>query len=299
MLPWCGWVIKMRIRDCFGAGNPVYSFEFFPPKTDEGVNNLFRAISELAPLQPAFVSVTYGAGGSTRDLTVDLTRRIKAEIGLEAMSHLTCVGHSSAELADVLDQLVDAGVENVLALRGDPPKGETQFVRPTDGFGYAYELASFVRSRWDFCLAGACYPENHVECPDTELGIERLKLKVDAGVDFLVTQLFFDNSAYFRFVERARAAGISIPIVPGIMPITNVGQIERFTSMCGASIPEALRSILEPIRDDESAVGKAGVDWATEQCRELLAGGAPGVHFYTLNRSTATRSVFLNLSPRG
>src|SRR4051794_1668263 len=190
----------MRICDCFGSGHPVFSFEFFPPKTEEGLRNLFTAVETLAELQPAFVSVTYGAGGSTRELTIDLTARIKREIGIEAMAHLTCVGHSAGEIAAVLERLRGAGIENVLALRGDPPRGETQFVRPADGFGYAHELAAFIHSRYDFCLGGACYPEGHVECSDPEAGLRHTRQKVDAGVRFLITQLFFDPADYFRFV---------------------------------------------------------------------------------------------------
>lgn len=288
----------MHIVDAFAAGGRVFSFEFFPPKTEDGVRALFRTISELKPLEPTFVSVTYGAGGSTRQLTVDLVSQIKREIGIEAMAHLTCVGHSAGEIADILDLLEHRGVENVLPLRGDPPRGETQFVRPPDGFGYAQELVRFIRPTRGFCLAGACYPEGHQECPDKEEDLRHLKEKVDSGVDFLITQLFFDPGDYFRFVDRARAIGIQVPIVPGIMPITNATQIERFTSMCGASIPKALRRKLDAVREDDEAVVALGIDWATEQCSALLEGGAPGVHFYTLNKSLATRAVYVNLNGR-
>lgn len=285
----------MRIIDCFDRGRPVFSFEFFPPKTDEGVRNLLSTVEELAGLHPSFVSVTYGAGGSTRALTVDLVARIKEEIRLEAMAHLTCVGHSASELAGILDELQGRGIENVLPLRGDPPRGETEFVRPVDGFGYAQELVRFVRPRYDFCLAGACYPEGHPDTPDKEEDLQHLLEKAESGVDFLITQLFFDPDDYFSFVKRARARGVQQPIVPGIMPVTNVAQIERFTTMCGASIPEELRARLDAVREDEEAVIAAGIDWATWQCLTLLEGGAPGIHFYTLNRSRATRRVFENL----
>jgi methylenetetrahydrofolate reductase (NADPH) len=285
----------MRIVDRLNAGKPIFSFEFFPPKTEEGVRALYRTAEELAALQPAYVSVTYGAGGSTRELTVDLVGRIKQEIGLETMAHLTCVGHSVGELDGILGELRDRGIENVLPLRGDPPRGETQFVRHADGFGYAQELVRFIRGRYDFCLAGACYPEKHPESPDPEEDLAHLKEKVDSGVDFLNTQLFFDPADYFRFVERARAVGITNPIVPGVMPVTNVAQIERFTSMCGACIPAALHARLEQVKDDEQAVVQAGIDWATEQCLTLLHGGAPGIHFYTLNRSHSARRVLENL----
>lgn len=285
----------MRVCDCFNTGRPVFSFEFFPPKTEQGVQNLYRTAQELAALNPSFVSVTYGAGGSTRELTVGLVTRIKQEIGLEAVAHLTCVGHSAAEIAAVLDRLQAAGIENVLALRGDPPRGESRFVRPEDGFGYASELVRFIRSRYSFCIGGGAYPERHPECPDADADLRNLKEKVDAGADFLVTQLFFQAADYFRFVKRARGIGIGVPIVPGIMPITNVSQIERFTSMCGATIPAELRERLGTAGCDEEAVVAIGVDWATQQCRSLLAGGAPGIHFYTLNRSYSSRMVFLNL----
>jgi methylenetetrahydrofolate reductase (NADPH) len=285
----------MRIVDCFASGKPVFSFEFFPPKTEEGVRSLFTAAQDLAALHPSFVSVTYGAGGSTRELTVDLVTRLKKEVGIEAMAHLTCVGHSASEIACVLDQLHGCGIENVLPLRGDPPRGETRFVRPQDGFGYAQELVRFIRGRYGFCLAGACYPEGHQECADKEEDLIHLKEKVLSGVDFLITQLFFDAEDYFDFVDRARSIGVKVPIVPGIMPVTNAAQIERFTALCGASIPQPLRDRLAEAHDDDGSVVATGIEWATEQCRALLAGGAPGIHFYTLNRSYATQQVFLNL----
>jgi methylenetetrahydrofolate reductase (NADPH) len=285
----------MRIIERFDAGQHVFSFEFFPPKTEEGVRNLFSTIAELAPLNPSFVSVTYGAGGSTRALTVDLVARIKHELGIEAMAHLTCVGHSAEEIAAILDELATRGIENVLPLRGDPPRGETEFVPAPGGFAYAQELVRFIRPRYDFCLGGACYPESHLESPDQAEDLRHLKEKASSGVDFLITQLFFDADVYFRFVERARAIGITQPIVPGIMPVTNVAQIERFTAMCGATIPAALQQRLDAVREDEERVVQTGVDWATWQCERLLAGGAPGIHFYTLNRSRATRQIFANL----
>lgn len=289
----------MQIIDCFASARPVFSFEFFPPKTEEGVRTLFATAEELAALGPSFVSVTYGAGGSTRELTVDLVARIKRDLRVEAMAHLTCVGHSASEIACVLDQLQSHGIENVLPLRGDPPRGETQFVRPRDGFGYAQELVRFIRDRYGFCLGGACYPEGHQECADKEEDLNHLKEKVLSGVDFLITQLFFDPDDYFDFVGRARSIGVKVPIVPGIMPVTNVAQIERFTALCGASIPQRLRDRLEAVRDDDGAVVATGIEWATEQCRALLDGGAPGVHFYTLNRSRATQQIFLNLRNHG
>lgn len=280
----------MKIVERLGA-SPAFSFEFFPPKDEEGVERLFQTIAELKPYEPAYVSVTYGAGGSTRRLTVDLVRRIKHDVGIEAMAHLTCVGATREELAAVLDQLVESRIDNVIALRGDPPRGAVEFVRPEGGFAYGSELLAFIRARYELCIAAACYPEGHPEASDLATDLQHLKHKVDAGADFLVTQLFFDNADYFAFVERARAAGIDVPIVAGIMPITNLSQIKRFTAMCGASIPEDLLSRLEAAQNDADAVRRIGVEHATAQCRELVERGVPGIHFYTLNRSTATREI--------
>jgi methylenetetrahydrofolate reductase (NADPH) len=285
----------MKIIDKLSAKTPAFSFEFFPPKDEAGVDRLFETVQRLKIYDPAYVSVTYGAGGSTRRMTVDLVKRIKREVGLEAMAHLTCVGATQSEIESVLEQLRDGGIDNVLALRGDPPKGETRFVKAEAGFGHASELAEFIASKYDFCLAGACYPECHPESATPELDLQTVKRKVDAGVQVLVTQLFFDNQSYFTYVERARAAGITVPVIAGIMPITNVSQIKRFTAMCGASIPAPLLARLEAIGADAAAVQAIGVEHATEQCRALLAGGAPGIHFYTLNRSPATVEVLERL----
>ena len=282
----------MKITDKLSAKTPAFSFEFFPPKDQAGVDRLFETVASLQAYEPAYVSVTYGAGGSTRRLTVDLVQRIKREVGLEAMAHLTCVGATREEIKSVLDQLREGGIDNVLALRGDPPKGETAFVKSEAGFGHASELARFIQdSGHDFCLAGACYPENHPESATSETDLQHVKLKVDAGVQVLVTQLFFDSKDYFSFVARARQAGITVPVIAGIMPITNVSQVKRFTAMCGASIPAALLARLESAGADAAAVQEIGVEHATTQCRELIEGGAPGIHFYTLNRSPATVEV--------
>jgi methylenetetrahydrofolate reductase (NADPH) len=281
----------VRIIDQLKSGYPVFSFEFFPPKTEEGEARLWEALSELRELKPGFVSVTYGAGGSTRAKTVELTRRIKGELGLEAMAHLTCVNATQDELRSVLTELREGGVENVLALRGDPPRGEARFTPVQGGFRYASELTAFVRAGHDFCLGAACYPEGHLEAASRHQDLHNLKLKVEAGAEFLITQLFFDNQVYFDFVDRARAAGITVPIVPGIMPIQNVEQIKRFTKMCGASIPRPLLEQLERRTDHPERVHELGVVHATIQALGLLQGGAPGVHFYTLNKSTATREI--------
>lgn len=281
----------MKISEKIATKNPTFSFEFFPPKDREGTDRLFETVERLKSYEPDYVSVTYGAGGSTRKLTVELVERIQRDTGLDAMAHLTCVGSTREEIAGVLDSLKRANIDNVLALRGDPPKGETKFVKTEGGFSYANELADFVRDGWGFCLGGACYPEKHPEASDFDTDLVNLKRKVDAGVSFLVTQLFFDNTDYFRFVEKARAAGIEAPIVAGIMPITNFKQVKRFTAMCGATIPEDLIQKLEETDGDAERVRAIGIAHATAQCKELLDRGVPGIHFYTLNRSTATVTV--------
>lgn len=287
---------RMKIGTCLQGPAPVFSFEFFPPKTDEGVEKLYARIEHLAELAPAFVSVTYGAGGSTRDRTVEIAAHIKHHIGLETMAHLTCLGHKREELANTLVALERAGIENVLALRGDPPLDGVQ--APSD-FKYANELIEFVREGHEFCIGGAAYPEGHIEASDLDSDLMYLEGKVNSGAAFLITQLFFDNSAYFDFMRRVRARGISVPILPGIMPITNVAQLEKFTSMCGAKIPRTLMEKLEKVRGDEQAVTAVGIEWAIRQCRELLALGAPGIHFYTINRSLSTRVVCMSLQYAG
>jgi methylenetetrahydrofolate reductase (NADPH) len=290
----------MKISELFGKGRPLFSFEFFPPKTEAGVANLERTIGELTDLAPAFVSVTYGAGGSSRDRTLDLVTRMQRDHGMCAMAHLTAIAASRAETAALVTRLVDAGIENLIPLRGDPPAGVENFVRPADSFAYASDLVASIRQQYGsrLCLAGAGYPEGHPQCRDLALDMQHLATKVRAGVDFIITQIFFDNRVYFDFVARARAAGITVPIIPGIMPITDVAQIQRMTQMCGASIPAVLRAELERRRTDAVAVTQLGVAQATAQCVDLLLGGAPGVHFYTLNQSPATRMILIALKAR-
>jgi methylenetetrahydrofolate reductase (NADPH) len=286
----------MRIDQILaGADEPVFSFEFFPPKTDEGEQNLRRALGELRELEPDFVSVTYGAGGSTRGLTLALTKWIKQDLGIEAMAHLSCVGATRDELCVILDSLADAGIENVLALRGDPPRGDAEWQPHPGGLRYSSELAALIAERYPAAVGAACFPEVHPDAPNMASDLRFLKHKVDCGASFLITQLFFDNEAYFRFVDEARAVGIDVPIIPGIMPITDVGQIKRFTDMCGANIPQTLLEQLEQRADCPEAVLQLGVSYATLQCAELLARGAPGIHFYTLNRSPATRAILAAL----
>jgi methylenetetrahydrofolate reductase (NADPH) len=282
----------MRIDKIIASSEePVFSFEFFPPRTDEGERNLHAALHELRALEPDYVSVTYGAGGSTRDRTVEITKHIKDEHGLEAMAHLSCVGTTEAQLREILDEVRDAGIDNVLALRGDPPRGETEWKPTPGGLHYSTELAALIRDDYDFCIGAACFPEVHPEAPDLAHDLRFLKDKIDNGVSFLVTQLFFDNELYFRFVDEARAAGIDVPIIPGVMPITDLRQIKTVTGMCGATIPPSLLEALEWRSHDPDAVLQLGVSYATLQCAELLARGAPGIHFYTLNRSHATRAI--------
>lgn len=289
--------MNARIGDLLKRGQPVFSFEFFPPKTPEGEAQLFRTLHDLKPLGPGFVSVTYGAGGSTRAKTAEWVGRIQGEVGLTALAHLTCAGSTREELEEILLHLQQTGAHNILALRGDPPRGATEFEAKSGGFRYAWELVAFIQQRFGdrFSLGGAAYPEGHPESPSLEADLQSLKQKVDAGLDFVITQLFFNNALYFGFVERARKIGIEVPIVPGLMPITNLGQIRRFMDMCGASLPGPLLSRLEKAGDDPQAVLQIGVEHTTRQAQELLESGVPGIHFYTLNKSPATRQVMQNL----
>ena len=285
----------MKIIDVLKQDKPAFSFEFFPPKDNDGFDKLFETIDNLKALNPAFVSVTYGAGGSTRSKTIDLVGRIKKEIRLESMAHLTCVGHNSDEILNVLESIKKQNVENVLALRGDPPAGEINFTKPNNGFGYAVELVQFICERFSFCIGVAGYPEGHPESSNREEDLFHLKKKVLAGASFIVTQLFFDNKYYFDFVASLRKIGVDVPVIPGIMPIVNLKQIKRFTKMCGATIPHDLMVRLEAVQDDPESVCQIGIDHAANQCRKLLMQGAPGIHFYTLNRSRATLSVLEHL----
>jgi methylenetetrahydrofolate reductase (NADPH) len=268
---------------------PVFSFEFFPPKTEQGALNLDAAVRALRDLDPAFVSVTK-TGTSTQAETIELVRRIRAQNDFEAAAHFTCAGATLEELRATLDLLRDSGLENVLALRGDPPSGEA-FAALDGGFAHASDLVELIRSEYDLCTVAACYPETHPEAADAESDLAHLRRKVEAGASVLITNLFFSNAAFFDFERRARAAGITVPIVPGIMPITRAEQIKRFTAIGGIAIPPSLLRELDARGDDIEAVADLGVAYATLQCAELLAAGAPGIHFYTLNRSPATRAI--------
>ncbi|HVP01675.1 MAG TPA: methylenetetrahydrofolate reductase [NAD(P)H] [Solirubrobacteraceae bacterium] len=282
----------MRIDEILRESDePVFSFEFFPPKTPEGEKNLYAAIDQLRELEPAYVSVTYGAGGSTTGKTLEIVSRIREEFGIDAMAHFTCVGATTGELRATLDEMAELGFDNVLALRGDPPAGQEEWTKTEGGLEYSRELVALIRADYPFAIGAAAFPETHIHATSPEDDLRHLKEKVDAGADFLITQLFFDNALYFDFVARARAADIEVPIIPGILPITNVAQLQRITSLCGASVPEGLRRELDLRGDDAEAVAELGVAYAALQCRELLADGAPGIHFYTLNRSPATRAI--------
>src|SRR5918998_2000976 len=286
----------MRIDELLrSSAEPVFSFDFFPPKSEQGDVNLAAAMKGLVRLEPAFVSVTYGAGGSTREKTIEIVSRIERDFGLEAMAHLTCVNATVDELRATLDQMRDAGIDNVLALRGDPPQGQEEWTATEGGLSYSTELAQLISENYDFTIGAACFPEVHIASPSLEQDLDVLKSKVDAGVSFVITQLFFDNELYFEFVDKARAAGIDIPIIPGIMPIAGYGQIKRITKMCGATLPDTLQHELDVRQDNPQAVADLGVAYATLQCSELLARGAPGIHFYTLNKSPATRSILAAL----
>jgi len=281
----------MRIAQLLGR-TPCFSFEFFPPKDVAAEAALFRTIEDLAPLGPAFVSVTYGAAGASRARTTEIASRIKRALGIEAMAHLTCVGHARSELAEILRRFREAGVENVLCLRGDPPQAEAGFVCTEGGFRHASELIAFARDvGLDQCLGAAAYPEGHIEAVTRDDDLLRLKQKVDAGAEFVITQLFFDNAFYFDFVARAREVGIMVPIVPGLMPITSFSQVQRFTRMCGATLPMQLLLQLERAQSDPQAVASIGEAHATQQAVELLRRGAPGIHFYTLNKARSCRGV--------
>jgi methylenetetrahydrofolate reductase (NADPH) len=281
----------MRIDEILSSKRPLFSVEFFPPKSEKGKAELLATARSLRELEPDFVSVTYGAGGSTRDGTVEITRALKDDLGLETMAHLSCVGETAEGLSATLDRIAAAGIENVFALRGDPPRGQPDFVQPEGGLGSAAELAAFIAAGWDFSIGGACFPEVHPEAPDLDTDLDYLKTKVDAGASFLITQLFFDNRAYFDFVAAAREKGIDVPILAGIIPVAGYAQTKRICELCDASIPPRLEAAFAGAGGDAGAEFELGVAYAAQQCAELLIAGAPGVHFYALNRAPATRAV--------
>ena len=283
---------RMRIDEILTvARRPAFSVEFFPPKTAEATEGLYATARELRELEPDFVSVTYGAGGSTREGTVEITKALKDDLGFETMAHLSCVGESAEGLADTLDRIEAAGIENVFALRGDPPRGREDFEQPEGGLASAAELAAFISEGWDFAIGGACFPEVHPEAPDLDTDLSYLKTKVEAGASFLITQLFFDNQVYFDFVAAARRKGIEVPIVAGVIPVAGFAQTKRICELCDATIPEPLEAAFRAAGGDAEREFELGVAYAAQQCAELLIAGAPGIHFYALNRAPATRAV--------
>ncbi len=288
----------MKISEILKAKRSI-SCEFFPPKSAEGIPGVLRAIDRLKAFMPDFVSVTYGAGGSTRQFTEEITARVKSEGELEVMAHVTCVGQTKEAVHGVLARLEDAGIQNVIALRGDPPRGETEFVPLEGGFGHATDLVQHIRKNFSFGIAAACYPESHTESPDLETDMAYTKLKVQSGAEFLITQLFYDNNDFFTFMDRVRQAGVDVPVIPGVLPILSAGQIRRFTALCGARIPEALDKQLDKYADDDDAVRELGVEHASDQVRGLWEAGVPGIHFYVLNRSYSVSKILTNLGLPG
>jgi methylenetetrahydrofolate reductase (NADPH) len=281
----------MRIDEIIASAQPTFSVEFFPPKTDEGRDQMRETARQFAEIGLDFVSITYGAGGSTRDGSVTGAELLHNEFGLETMAHLSCVGETTDGLAQMLDRIHETGVENILALRGDPPRGQTDFVQPEGGLGSAAELTGFIAERYPFAIGGACFPEVHPEAADLDSDLDYLKTKVDRGATFLITQLFFDNRVYFDFVRAARAKGIDVPIIPGVIPIASYAQTEKICSLCDATIPPALADAFAALDGDEAAEFELGVAYAAQQCADLLIAGAPGIQFYALNKAPATRAV--------
>ena len=282
----------MRIDEILASkGEPVFSFELFPPRTPEGEKSLWEALDTLRELEPDFVSVTYGAGGATRDGTVEVSSRIKNELGLETMTHLSCVGETVDGLNAVLRRIEDAGIENLLALRGDPPRGDVEFKRPDGGLSSATELAAHASEHFEFAIGGSCFPEVHPEATSLAADLAYLKTKVEAGASFLITQLFFDNRVFFDWLAEVRRAGIDVPVIAGIAPILSLAQARRFCANCDASLPEPIVEAMEALGGDAQAEAQFGIAYAARQCEELLAAGVPGIHFYTVNRAAATQAV--------
>ena len=288
----------MKIREMLREGRTI-SFEFFPPRNADGIPGVLDTVAELTAYSPDFVSVTYGAGGSTRQFTEEITLRAKKSAGVEVMAHLTCAGQTVDELDMVLQRLNDAGIENVIALRGDPPRGEQQFTVTEGGFSHASDLVSHIKANYEFGIAAACYPEGHTEAQSLEQDLEYAKLKVDNGADFLITQLFFDNNDYFEFADRAAASGIEVPLVPGILPVLSGPQIRRFTSLCGSKIPSDLDAELDRLGEDDDSVRELGIEYAAKQFEGLWDAGVPGVHFYVLNRSYSVSRILDRLAIAG
>lgn len=287
----------MKLKEIYKSSKLAISFEVFPPKMKEiaekeqKIQSLLDELGLLSRYNPAFISVTYGAGGSTQETTFDVVLQIKEKLNIHPMPHFTCVGSTRTEILEYIKKFEEQGIENILALRGDPPKGQEQFVKPKDGFGYAYELVKFIKAHTDLGIGVAGYPECHQECPGLDIDIQYLKQKVDCGADVVITQLFYDNKRYFEFVEKAQAKGIIVPIIPGILPITTYSQLDKIGSMSGCALPQEFKENLEKHRDNPEAIKSIGLEFAINQCSELLANGVRGLHFFTLNKAFATGKV--------
>jgi methylenetetrahydrofolate reductase (NADPH) len=288
-----------RIRDILNEKELTYSFEFFPPKTKKGNDNLFETARMLKELEPDWFAVTYGAGGSTRESTMDLVDELQKRFEIPTMHHLTCISHSKAELRTIIEKMKERGICNVLALRGDPPQDAGHWEPAPGGLEYAYQLCKLIRSYDTFFSIGvAGFPEGHIDCPDKETDSKYLKIKIDAGGEFVITQLFFDNKNYFEYLERTKKIGITVRIIPGILPITNYQTLVRFCKTCGATIPHRVHDIFKPLDGDDEATYNAGVQFAVEQCNQLLEDGAPGLHFFTLNKVDPTREILNKIKQR-
>jgi len=288
----------MKVRDCFDGRKPVFSFEFFLPKTPEGMVQFKATVQDLKRLSPSFVTLTYGAGGSGRDRTIETAGMIQNELGLTTVAHLTCIAHTRSEIEAVVGKIRGLGIENIMALRGDPPKDGVLPPENRRDYRYAADLVRHIRKMDGFCIGVAGYPEKHPEAATMEEDLRHLKDKVGAGADFITTQLFFDNADYFLFVDAVRAMGITLPILPGLMPVTNYGQLRKFAAMCGARIPAEIIQALESRQTDAEYVIQYGIDWTHRQARDLLDKGAPGIHFYTLNKSRSTEVILSRLLGR-
>ena len=286
-----------KITDIFSEKEKTFSFEFFPPKTPRGVSNLYVNIEELNKLGPDFVSVTYGAGGSSRGTTMDICKEIQARFDLAAMHHFTCVGHSQNELKDILDQMKSNNIKNVLALRGDQPKDVEKWETAPDGFEFCYQLNDLIRETYGdfFSIGVAGFPDGHINCPDKDTDTRYLKIKIDHGGEFVVTQLFFDNTVYSEYLDRLRGAGVNVRVIPGILPITSYEGLIKFCNICGTEVTQEVHEIFKPISNDEDATIKAGIEFAVRQCNDLLDRGSPGLHFFTLNKVEPVREIWKRL----
>ena len=287
-----------KITDIFKEKDRTFSFEFFPPKTPKGLENLYNTVNELNKLKPDFISVTYWAGGSTRGATMEICNEIQRRFNTTTMHHFTCVGHSQAELKTILDQMKSNDIRNILALRGDPPKGVDKWEPSPDGFEYCYQLIGLIRGmdKDFFSIGVAGFPEGHIDCPSKELDTKYLKIKIDEGGDFVATQLFFDNNDYSEYLERLKKVNVNVRVIPGILPITNYEGLLKFCNTCGTTVTQGIHDIFKPLIGDEEATKKAGIEFAVRQCRNLLERGAPGLHFFTLNKTEPTKEIWNKLS---